>query len=69
MIVDCFLELSLPTQSTYKVEETTRGMTVLEEFDPDQPPSFQNQPPNVDILDKVISNRLITFFFHHNYRS
>lgn len=46
-------ELSLPTESTYKVEETTRGITVLEEFDPDQPPSFQNQPPNIDILDKV----------------
>jgi hypothetical protein len=47
-------ELSLPTQSTYEIEETTRGMTVLQEFDSDQPPTYQNQAPNADILDKVI---------------
>jgi hypothetical protein len=47
------LELVLPTKSTYEVEETTRGITVLEEFDSDQPPTYQNQPPNADILDKV----------------
>jgi len=47
------LELVLPTKSTYEVQETTRGITVLEEFDSDQPPTYQNQPPNADILDKV----------------
>jgi hypothetical protein len=53
------LELSLPKESTYAVEETTRGITVLEKFDSDQPPTYQNQPPNADILDKVIHNILI----------
>ena len=47
------LELSLPTKSTYAVEETTRGITVIDTFDADQPPTYQNQLPNADILDKV----------------
>lgn len=47
------IELLLPTKSTYKIEETTRGTTAPENFDPSQPPSCQNQPPNADILDKV----------------
>ncbi|CAF4848994.1 unnamed protein product, partial [Rotaria socialis] len=46
------IELSLPTKSTYQVEETTRGITVLEKFESLQPPTIQNQPPNTDILDK-----------------
>ena len=53
------LELILPTKSTYEIEETTRGITVLEKFDSDQPPTFKNQPPNADILDKVIENLII----------
>ncbi|CAF1014308.1 unnamed protein product [Adineta steineri] len=48
------IELTLPTKSTYEVEETTRGITVLEKFDTDQPPTHQNQPPNADILDKLL---------------
>ncbi|CAF3004104.1 unnamed protein product [Rotaria sp. Silwood2] len=48
------IELSLPNKSTYQVEETTRGITVLEKFDSDQPPTYQNQPPNIDILDKLL---------------
>jgi hypothetical protein len=48
------IELSLPKESTYAVEETTRGITVLEKFDSDQPPTYQNQPPNADILDKLL---------------
>ena len=51
------LELSLPTKSTYAVEETTRGITVIDTFDADQPPTYQNQPPNADILDKVSDRR------------
>lgn len=47
------LELLLPNTSTYQVDETTRGITVLEKFEPNQPPTYQNQPPNTDILDKV----------------
>ncbi len=53
------LELSLPTESTYEIQETTRGITVLEKFDSDRPPTSQNQPPNADILDKVIRSFLI----------
>ncbi|CAF1045593.1 unnamed protein product [Rotaria sp. Silwood1] len=48
------IELSLPTKSTYQVEETTRGITILEKFDSIQPPTFQNQSPNTDILDKLL---------------
>jgi hypothetical protein len=57
------LELSLPTKSTYEIEETTRGITVLEKFDSDHPPTIQNQPPNADILDKVIQS-----FISYSYR-
>ncbi|CAM4909312.1 unnamed protein product [Rotaria socialis] len=53
------IELSLPTKSTYQVEETTRGITVLEKFESLQPPTIQNQPPNTDILDKLL--QYITF--------
>ena len=67
IVVVYFLELSLPTESTYKVEETTRGITVLEEFDPDQPPSSQNQPPNIDILDKVKPNRSVIFLDEYSF--
>jgi len=35
---------------------------VLETFSSDQPPTFQNQPAYVDILDKV----LILFLWHQN---
>jgi hypothetical protein len=56
------LELSLPTESTYAIEETTRGITVLGKFDSDQPPTIQNQPPNADILDKVIQNTRFSHF-------
>jgi len=59
LILILILELSLPTQSTYEIEETTRGITVLEKFDSDRPPTSQNQPPNADILDKVIRSFLI----------
>ncbi|CAF1292177.1 unnamed protein product [Rotaria magnacalcarata] len=53
------IELSLPTKSTYQIEETTRGITVLEKFESLQPPTIQNQPPNTDILDKLL--QYITF--------
>ncbi len=58
------LELSLPTKSTYEIEETTRGITVLEKFDSDHPPTIQNQPPNADILDKVIQSFHFLFLYN-----
>ena len=57
-----FVELIIPSESTYAIEPTTRGITVLETFSSDQPPTFQNQPAYVDILDKV----LILFLWHQN---
>ncbi|CAF0735212.1 unnamed protein product [Adineta ricciae] len=48
------IELILPAKSTHKIEETKRGITVLEKFDPEQPPTYRNQPPNADILDKLL---------------
>lgn len=50
------------------MEETKRGITVLEKFDSDQPPTNQNQPPNADILDKVLDqNILYSYKIHLSY--
>ena len=63
------LELILPAKSTHTVEETKRGITVLEKFDPEQPPTYQNQPPNADILDKVTLNSRKICFSTHTFLS
>ena len=49
----------LPTESTYKREETTRGITMLQTMQVDQPPTYLNQAANTDILDKVLTFVLV----------
>ncbi|CAF0804920.1 unnamed protein product [Didymodactylos carnosus] len=52
-IVIFFLDLILPSMSTYEPTATTRGITVPIDESHDLP-TYKNQPPDADILDKLL---------------